>query len=93
MKKMILMAAVLFAVNGIASLSPAETECRKKATDAFKATQDAQKKAQAECKTKKDTVEKNKCHAGVVSAMKAANQKREADFKACRPAPAAKPKK
>lgn len=87
--------ALAFAATGIsAAMSPAETECRKKASDALKATQESQKKVQVECKAKKNQMEKAQCNAGIVKAMKEATAKRDADFKACKAAATpAKPKK
>lgn len=79
--------AVAFAVTGIsAAMSAAETECRKKTTDTFKATHASLSKAQAECKTKGSAMERGTCSAGVVKSLKEAQAKRDADLKACKPA-------
>lgn len=88
MKKItITLVALAFAATGIsAAISPAEAECRKKTTDAFKATHASLSKAQAECKTKGSAMERSTCSAGVVKSLKEATAKRDADLKACKPA-------
>ncbi len=86
-KTTITLLALAFAATGIsAAMSPAETECRKKTTDAFKATHASLTKSQAACKTKGSAMERGTCSAGVVKSLKEAQAKRDADLKACKPA-------